>query len=259
MFKVINAAVLTLIAGMSSAQSSLEDLIIISPSTFTGQMNRVSCQSHILAFALVYEGYSNKRLMAFKNDPSELSKAFNHEISRLEVEIRKQIEAIKRGSNSTRAEWENAVSKVTNKKYRLRGTHTKMDGFKYDLSPKRFNAFIFRHFSRGACTSANIERCIINFSPLGRPPMLITSITFIEHQKAQQFYPAHVIGIVGVKMNPSPLSHRPEILTINTFAKFGKLMCPQWDGVIGWVKEYSLKSMSKHGAYYPLNWVERVP
>ncbi|MDW3048599.1 hypothetical protein R8N28_22980 [Vibrio sp. Vb1554] len=259
MFKVISAAVLALIGGMASAQSSLEDLILIKPNTFTGQMNRVSCQSHILAFALVYEGYSNKRLMAFRNDPSVLSKAFNHEVSRLEAKIRREIKAIKRGSNSTRAEWEHAVSKVTNKKYRLRGTHTKLDGFRYDMSPKRFNAFIFSHFSRGACTSANIESCIINFSPLGRPPMLITSITFIEHQKAQQFYPAHVIGIVGVKKNLSPLSHRPEILTINTFAKFGKLMCPQWDGVIGWVQEYSLKSMSNLGLYYPVNWVERVP
>ena len=263
MFKVISAAMLILLAGMSSAQTSFEDLILKRPNTFTGQMNKRSCQSHILAFALVHEGYSNKRLMAFKNDPSALSKALNQEISRLEIEIRREIETIKRGGNSTRDEWDQAIGNVTNNTYRLRGTHTKLDGYRYDMSPKRFNAFLTRHFARGACTSPNLESCILHFSPLGRPPMLITSITFIEHEKALQFYPAHVIGIVGVKKTKGPLAHRPEILTINTFVQFGKMMCQRWDkgwdGAIGWVKEYSLKSMSSRGLYYPVNWLERVP
>ncbi|WP_235451160.1 hypothetical protein [Vibrio splendidus] len=188
------------------------------------------------------------------------------EVSKLESEIRNIIKRIKQGNDSTRPEWERAVDEITNGAFRLRGSYTKNEFFKYDLSPKKFNIFIDNHFSMKGCSSTDITKCIVNFNLFTyRPPMIITSITFAEHEGHNQLYGGHVIGILNAK--PQKVTDRqPEVLLVNTSVKgLGNGSCsinkpsrPSWDGTVEWVKNYELKSSVTTSSYHFVNWVERT-
>ncbi|ACY51409.1 hypothetical protein VEx25_B0146 [Vibrio antiquarius] len=269
MFKVTSAILLLWYPlSVLPGEGTIGNLGLRKPGVFKGQMNRSSCQSHILAIALIDAGFRNKQLLPFRFDSSKLDKQVTAEMSQLESDIRSIIERIKGGSkrDSTRREWEKAVKEITNGDFRLRGTHTTYDMFKYDLSPKRFSDFTDRHFGMRGCSSTDLTKCIVNFDLFTyRPPMLITSITFAEHEGIYQFYPSHVVGILNTK--PKKVTEaQPEILMVNTAVKgLGKNICPigktwwnDWDGKVEWVKKYDLSSMTKNGRYYRVNWIERV-
>lgn len=267
MFKAISSCLLLWFPlSAIPSEATIGSLGLSKTNIFKGQMTTRSCQSHILAMALIHEGFRNKRLLPFRFDSSKLDVQVTAEVSKLESEIRSVIVRIKQGRNSTRGEWEKAVKEITNGDFRLRGSHTSVDQFNYDLSPKRFSDFTDRHFGMRGCSSSNITKCIVSFDLFTyRPPMLITSITFAEHEGLYQFYGGHVVGILNSK--PKKVTEvQPELLMVNTSVKgLGKNSCTAgkqpsnaWDGTVEWVQKYELKSTVTNGQYYPVNWIERV-
>ncbi|MCR9903258.1 hypothetical protein NB568_10715 [Vibrio alginolyticus] len=247
-------------------EAPITNLGLDKPNIFKGQMDNSSCQSHILAIALIHQGFRNKQLLHYRFDSSTLAKQVTAEVGKLESEIRSIILRIKKGRDSTRPEWERAVEEITNGDFRLRGSYTKFDYYKYDLSPKRFSDFMERHFSMKGCSSTDITKCIVNFNLFTyRPPMIITSITFAEHEGHNQSYGGHVIGILNAK--PKKVTERqPELLIVNTSVKglrngscsINKPPRPDWDGTVEWVKKYELKSSVPKGSYHFVNWIERT-